>query len=169
MAYSGKYRVKNPSKYKGDHTNVVYRSLWEKHVMKWCDEQSDVVKWSSEEVVIPYVYEVDNKIHRYFMDFKITFNTGKTILVEVKPHKETKVPNGDKRTKRYLSEAMTYVKNQNKWKAATEFAKDHKWGFEIWTEHELNAMGIMPKSRQPLKSKKKIKPLKPYTRKRTKK
>jgi hypothetical protein len=159
MAYSGKYKVKNPSKYKGDHTNVVYRSLWEKHVMKWCDEQSDIVQWSSEEVVIPYLYEVDNKIHRYFMDFKIKFKSGKTILVEVKPNKETKVPKGDKRTKRYLNEAMTYVKNQNKWKAAAEFAKDNGWGFEIWTEKELTALGIMPKSRQPLKP---LKPFKPY-------
>ena len=71
MAYSGKYRVKNIEKYRGDHTAVVYRSLWEKHAFKWCDNNTDVVEWSSEEVVIPYLYEVDKRPHRYFMDLKI--------------------------------------------------------------------------------------------------
>ena len=56
MAYSGRYKVKNPSKYKGDHTNVIYRSMWEKYAFKWCDNNSNVVEWSSEEVVIPYLY-----------------------------------------------------------------------------------------------------------------
>ena len=37
MAYSGKFKVKNLNKYKGDFDNVIYRSLWEKHVFKWCD------------------------------------------------------------------------------------------------------------------------------------
>jgi hypothetical protein len=52
MAYSGRYKVKNPEKYDGDHTQVVYRSLWEKHAFKWCDDNPKIKKWSSEEVVI---------------------------------------------------------------------------------------------------------------------
>lgn len=162
MAYSGKYRVKNKDKYKGDSSNVVYRSLWEKHAFKWCDDNSDVKYWSSEEVVIPYLYEVDKKYHRYFMDLKIVFKSGRTVLVEIKPEKETKPPTGQRRTKRYISEGLTYVKNQNKWKAASEYAKDQGWEFQIWTEKELTAMGIMPKSRQPLKK------LKPFSRKKNK-
>ena len=103
MAYSGRYRVKNTKKYEGDHTGVVYRSLWEKHAFKWCDDNPKVVKWSSEEVVIPYLYEVDKRYHRYFMDLKMVMEDGKTWLVEIKPDKETRIPTGSKKTKRYLS------------------------------------------------------------------
>jgi hypothetical protein len=158
MSYSGKYKVKNPEKYKGDFTNVVYRSLWEKYCFKWCDENTNVKSWSSEEVVIPYFYEVDKKYHRYFMDLKITYTNGTTVLVEIKPKKETAPPtfNGRK-TKQYISEGLTYVKNMNKWAAAQKFAADNGWGFEIWTEDTLHKMGIKPKSTKPLKPYKKTK------------
>jgi hypothetical protein len=156
MAYSGKYRVKNPAKYKGDYTNVIYRSLWEKYCFKWCDENSNVTEWSSEEVVIPYYYEVDKKYHRYFMDLKIMYH-GKTILVEIKPDRETKVPKfSGVKSKRYISESLTYVKNMNKWQAAKNYAEDRGWTFQIWTEDTLHSMGIKPKS---------TKPLKPYSKK----
>jgi len=61
MAYSGRYKVKNRTKYKGDVDNVIFRSMWERHCFKWCDDNPEVVKWSSEETVIPYFYEVDKK------------------------------------------------------------------------------------------------------------
>ena len=146
MAYSGRYRVKNTSKYKGDVQNVIYRSLWEKHCFKWCDDNPKVKSWSSEEVVIPYLYEVDRRYHRYFMDLKITMTDGKTILVEIKPHKETQPPTGSRRTRKFITEAATYVKNMNKWEAADEYAKDRGWHFQIWTEKTLSSMGFLPKS-----------------------
>lgn len=159
MTYKGRYRVKNRAKYKGDVDNVVYRSLWERNCFRWCDESKDVKYWSSEEVVVPYLFEVDNKIHRYFTDLKIVFNSGKTLLVEIKPSKETVPPKGNRRTKQYVNEALTYVKNQNKWKAAKSFAQDNGWEFVIWTEKDLEQMGILPKS---------VKPLKPFSRKKKK-
>jgi len=159
MAYSGKYIVKNPSKYKGDHTKVIYRSLWEKNCFSWCEGNSQVKEWSSEEVVIPYYYDVDKKYHRYFMDLKITYKDSRTVLVEIKPAKETAPPKRPDKTKRYLNEALTYIKNENKWTAAREYAKDRNWGFEIWTEHTLEKMGILPKSSRALKP---LKPLKPF-------
>ena len=159
MAYSGRYKVKNRKKYKGDADNVVFRSMWERHCFKWCDENPNIKSWSSEEVVIPYFYDVDKKYHRYFMDLKITFKDGKTILVEIKPEKETQPPKRPDKSKRYINEAMTYVKNMNKWEAASKFAKDNNWGFQIWTEKTLTSMGIMPKQIKPLK------PLKPIRKK----
>jgi len=156
MAYSGKYRVKNLSKYKGDHTQVFYRSLWEKYCMMFFDASTSVSSWSSEEIVIPYLYEVDRKVHRYFPDFKVTWSNKKTSLIEVKPKKETAPPQGSRRTKRYISEGLTYVKNRNKWSAAERYSEDRNWKFEIWTEIELDKLGIKPKS---------TKPLKPYKRK----
>tara|TARA_R110000868_G_scaffold88578_7_gene246903 strand:+ start:4279 stop:4764 length:486 start_codon:yes stop_codon:yes gene_type:complete len=158
MAYSGKYKVKNPQKYKGDFTKVVYRSLWEKYCFKWCDEYSSIKSWSSEEVIIPYFYDVDKKYHRYFMDLKITYTNGTTVLIEIKPKKETTPPIfKGKKTKQYINEGLTYIKNMNKWAAAQKFADNNGWGFEIWTEDTLHKMGIKPKSTKPLKPYKKTK------------
>lgn len=165
-SYSGKYKPKNPSKYKGDPNNVVFRSMWERHCFVWLDENSDIVSWNSEEVVIPYFYEVDKRYHRYFVDLKFTTSKGETFIVEVKPHKETEPPKRPDKSKRYLNEAMTFVKNQNKWKAAEEYAKDHGWRFIIWTEKELTKMGILPK--QSDKTLKPLKPLKPFRKKKKK-
>jgi len=159
MAYSGKYRVKNVSKYKGDHTAVVFRSMWERYCFKWCDDNPNVKAWSSEETVVPYFYEVDKRYHRYFVDLKITFKNNKTILVEIKPEKETMPPQGKRKTRQYINEGLTYVKNMNKWEAANIFAKDRGWEFQIWTEKTLQEMKIMPK---PIK---KLKPLGPVRKK----
>ncbi len=155
MAYSGRYKPKNPKKYKGDYTNVIYRSLWEKHAFKWCDTNANVIEWSSEEVVIPYLYEVDHKYHRYFMDLKIKMKDGKVFLVEIKPDAQTRPPTGQRRTKRYITESLTYVKNMNKWKAASEYAKDRGWNFVIWTEKTEPLKSMIPKSTKPLKPYKK--------------
>lgn len=168
MAYSGKYTVKNPAKYKGDHTKVTYRSMWERNCFAWCEGNSQVKEWSSEEVIIPYYYDVDKKYHRYFMDLKITYTNGKTVLIEIKPAKETQPPKKKDKSKRYINEALTYVKNQNKWDAAREYAKDRRWGFEIWTEHTLEAMGIN-KTQSKKGGLKPLKPLKPFRKKPKKK
>ena len=160
MAYSGRYKIKNIAKYKGDYTKVFYRSMWERYCMKYFDTSPNIISWSSEETIIPYLYEVDRKYHRYFIDFKVQWKDMSTTLIEVKPKKETQPPKKiNIRGKRYINEALTYVKNMNKWKAAEEYAKDRGWKFEIWTESELKSKGIMPKSIRPLKK------LKPYKRK----
>lgn len=151
MTYKGKYKVKNKSKYAGDVDNVIYRSGWERSCFAWCDRNAEIKSWSSEEVIIPYLFEIDKKVHRYFMDLKIVYKSGKTVIVEIKPEKQTTPPKGNKRSKQYISEAVTYVKNINKWKAAEEFAKDRGWQFEIWTEKELRHLGILPKPFKPLK------------------
>lgn len=160
MAYSGKFIVENKSKYKGDPNKVVYRSLWEKHTFAWLDIHPGVHSWSSEEVVIPYYYEIDKRYHRYFVDLKVNFKNGKTVLVEIKPKKQTEPPQGKRKTKGYISEAVAYVKNMNKWEAADTYAKDRGWEFQIWTEDTLYEMGIMKKRRVQKLGKKRIKPLK---------
>ncbi len=168
MAHSGRYTVANPSKYKGDHTNVVFRSSWELHCFRWCDTSSSVKEWVSEETVIPYFYDVDKKYHRYFIDLKITLTDNTVILVEIKPEKETVVPKRPDKSKRYITEALTYVKNQCKWKAAEEYAKDRGWKFQIWTEKTLVSMGIMqPYTDKTMKPLKPLKPLKKKSKKTT--
>jgi len=140
--YKGRYKVKNPAKYDGDHTQVIYRSYWEKFAFMWCEKQSNIKSWSSEETVIPYISAVDNKYHRYFVDLKINTTDGRTILIEIKPKKQTKPPAGKRRTKRFINESLEYVKNQCKWKAAKEYCLDRNWQFQIWTEDTLRSMGM---------------------------
>jgi hypothetical protein len=142
MTYKGKYRPKFPEKYKGDPNNIIYRSLWERHCMIYFDKNPDVLLWASEEVVIPYKSPIDGKWHRYFPDFiiKVRDKNGKkkTILIEVKPFKETHEPQKKSRiTKNYLYEVKTWGINSAKWKAAREYCEDRKWEFMIITEKEL--------------------------------
>lgn len=141
MSYKGKFSPKNPRKYKGDPTNIVYRSLWELRVMKYLDENAVIIEWSSEEVAIPYLCPTDNRWHRYFPDFivKATTKEGvRTMVLEVKPKKETIEPKKKKKvTKQYITEVMTWGKNQAKWKAATEYCADRGWQFKLITEDHL--------------------------------
>jgi hypothetical protein len=141
MSYKGRFIPKNPQKYAGDVSNIIWRSTWERQVMNWLDLSDNVVYWSSEELVIKYYSPVDNKIHRYFPDFivKIKKRDGKvmTHVIEVKPEYQTKQPTQKKKTKRFIEESITYVVNQSKWKAAEEFCKDRGWVFQVLTEKHL--------------------------------
>ena len=104
MSYSGRFIPKNPKKYNGDYNNIIYRSSWEARVMKYLDENPNVIWWSSEELIIPYKNPVDQKIHRYFPDFvvKTKKKDGKvmTYVLEVKPEKQTKKPTQKRKTQR---------------------------------------------------------------------
>lgn len=142
MAYSGLFKPRNPKKYIGDHTNIVYRSSWECKVMNWLDTNDDIISWASEELIVPYISPVDNRKHRYFPDFIVKVRTRdgklKTMMLEVKPKKQTIQPVVRKRvTKQYITEVTTYAVNVAKWEAATEFCADRGWEFKILTEEHL--------------------------------
>ena len=142
MSYKGKYYPSYPRKYKGDPTNIIYRSLWERKFMVYCDKNDSILEWASEEISIPYRSPVDNRVHRYFPDFymKVKERGGKVkrYVIEVKPAKQTKPPVKPKRqTKGYIREAYEYAKNQAKWKMAREFCADRQWEFKVVTEKEL--------------------------------
>jgi hypothetical protein len=141
MSYKGRFLPQNPQKYAGDANNIIWRSTWEKRVMEWLDRSDNVVYWASEELVIKYYSPVDNKIHRYFPDFTVKIKkkdgTVMTHVLEVKPEYQTKQPVMKRKTKRFLEEQVTYIVNQSKWKAATEFCKDRGWVFQILTEKDL--------------------------------
>ena len=142
FTYKGKYNPEHPKKYIGNVKNIVYRSMWERRFMKYCDTNISVLKWSSEELVIPYFSPVDRKMHRYYPDFLITVSNKdgiqKTIVVEVKPKRECKAPKKKtKITPRYLQEMKTWSVNEAKWKYAKEFCKDRGWEFKIVTEDHV--------------------------------
>ena len=142
MSYKGRYRPSNPKKYKGDSSNIIYRSLWERKFMVYCDNKTKILEWGSEEIVLPYRSPIDNKVHRYYPDFyiKVRESNGKIkrYIIEIKPKKQTVEPKMKKRkTKGYIYEVYEYAKNQAKWKAAEEFCKDRMWEFKVLTEDEL--------------------------------
>lgn len=134
---------KNPEKYKGDASNIVYRSSWERKFMRFCDFKESVVAWGSEEFSIPYVSPIDGKVHRYFPDFvaKIKDKAGKekVFVFEVKPAKQCREPSVPKRkTKLYEQRVTTWGINKAKWEAAQRFCAEHGWEFVLLTEKELN-------------------------------
>ena len=143
MSYKGRYTIKNPDKYAGDAKKVIYRSLWERNAFRWCENNPKVKLWNSEEVVVPYVSSVDKKLHRYYVDLLIQMEDKKTYLVEIKPKKETQPPKKrSRKTKKYINEQLTYIKNNDKWEAANKFAEHNGWKFQVWTEETLKNLGI---------------------------
>ena len=96
MAYSGKYRPKDPKKYVGNPTRIYYRSLWERKFMVYCDTNDSIIEWGSEEVIIPYISPWDGRVHRYFPDFYIkvrqTDGKLKKFIIEIKQKNQCAPP-----------------------------------------------------------------------------
>ena len=112
----GIFKPRNPSKYKGNVSNIVYRSSWELSLFMKLDANPDVLQWSSEENPIPYKSPLDGKLHRYFPDVwiktKTKNNTIEESIIEVKPFRETIQPvQGDKSNRVFAKEVMTYAVN----------------------------------------------------------
>jgi len=136
--HKGKYKPKFPEKYKGDPTNIIYRSSWELNCMAYFDKNPDIVWWGSEEFAIPYRSPIDGKVHRYFPDFIVKTKNNEIVVFEVKPASQSKPPEKKtKITKKYINEVATWGVNQAKWKAAVEFCADKNWRFQVLTEEHL--------------------------------
>lgn len=143
MAYKGLFKPKNIEKYQGDPSKIIYRSLWERKFMVFCDNNSNILKWSSEEIIIPYV-SIDNKIHNYYVDFWVKIKTKlgiETFLIEIKPLKQCqppKIKDNKKISKKELQEIKKWNINTKKWLYAKKFAEEKNWKFKILTENHLN-------------------------------
>ena len=144
MTYKGRYFPTNPKKYKGNPNQIIYRSLWERKVMVYCDKNDAIIEWGSEEVIVPYISPWDGKLHRYFPDFymKVRQADGSTkkFIIEVKPKSQCKQPikNPKRRTTKWFNEVKTFAINQAKWKYAKEFCEDKGMEFKIFTEDHIN-------------------------------
>jgi len=139
MAYKTWYKPKNLKKYIGNANNVVCRSLWERNVCKFLDENESIIKWSSEEIAIPYTHPIDKKIHNYYPDFMIQFKneTGThTWILEIKPKKQTLLRENATKT-----EKLTWSVNTAKWNAAKLYCEKNNITFKLLTEKELFANG----------------------------
>ena len=135
MAYKTKYTLVNKQKYIGDVNNIICRSLWERHVCKFCDLNENVIKWSSEELIIPYHHPIKNKIANYIPDFliQIKTNTGlENWLIEVKPKKQTILKENSSK-----NEKIIWAVNNAKWKAAKAYCDKNNFCFKLLTERDL--------------------------------
>ena len=144
MSYKGRYTPINPKKYKGNPSRIVYRSLWERKFMVYCDTNNSILEWGSEEIIIPYLSPWDGRIHRYFPDFYIKVRehnkTTKKYIIEIKPKKQCKPPvaTPKRKTKKWFGEVKTWGINEAKWKYATKWCENNGMEFKILNEDHLN-------------------------------
>lgn len=140
MAYKTKYKPEFNDKYVGNPENIVCRSNWERKFCKYLDKNENVIRWSSEELKIPYISTIDKQIHQYYPDFLFEAkkdNIIETYVIEIKPKKQTLKPEKKKNKKAHLTECITYETNICKWKAAEIFCTQRGWKFKILTEDNL--------------------------------
>jgi hypothetical protein len=138
VAIKGRFQPRNPDKYRGDTTQIIFRSSWEVKMMRRLDTDPNVVEWSSESVIVPYSDRSTGRFRRYYPDFWMRRKDGAEFLIEVKPLKETMPPKREGKTeKRYVQECITYAKNISKWEAAEKFCEKRNWRFLKITEREL--------------------------------
>ncbi len=124
--------LKNPHKYVGKRP-IVFRSTWEsKFARHRLDLNEEVVQWSSESIIIPYIHPIKKTKWRYFMDFWFRRNDGQEFLIEIKPYWQTQPPKITKRTKNPRGKQQEYMKNMSKWAATDRYVKHlRKQGREI--------------------------------------
>lgn len=145
--HQGYYELKNPTKYIGDPSHIVFRSSWERKFCAFCDINPNILKWGSEVATIPYIGP-DQKQHMYHIDFYIEMpgdrpEMNKKILVEVKPSNEIQQPKKPEKAtakalESYEYSLKMYQKNLYKWTAAKQYAQDRGMQFMIVTENHLD-------------------------------
>jgi len=145
-AHKGYYTPNNPEKWILSESGlagaqIMYRSSWERKFCVFADNNKNVKYVASEPFAIPYVSPLDNKPHKYYIDFIAVIvdkdgNESKK-FIEVKPRAQTKAPRKSKNMKRYVKEMRTYQVNKAKWQAAIAFCNKQGWEFLILTEIEL--------------------------------
>lgn len=135
----GRYTPRNKHKYVGDINRIIYRSSYELQMCSFLDNNQRVLRWSSEEIIIPYVKPTDGRVHRYFPDFWVEYvNKDGEILqeiLEVKPKTQTRAPRAG--SKYLLYEQRTLAVNIAKWAAADAFCKKNNMKFRIITEKSV--------------------------------
>jgi hypothetical protein len=170
QTHQGYYQLKNRSKYIGDPRLIIYRSSWEFSFCKWCDHSPSILKWSSEPTKVPY-YDKITKLEEckkyglnpnnpqnwlrknYNLDFWVTIKkpdeTIEKWFIEVKPKSKLLRPSPPSKNaplreqKRFNRMAKEFLINEEKFKAAKEFAERNGAKFYIFTEDQLTKFGII--------------------------
>ena len=152
-AKKGWYKLLNPGKFippsdkfmksfNESEMSVEYKSSLELKTLRYADYNKHIIRFSCEPFHIKYIKPLDNKEHRYFIDFFFEFANGEKFIIEVKSKGETVPPKKPrKKTQKsllnYQRAIITYSTNTAKWKAAKVFAKKNNMKFIILTEDQL--------------------------------
>lgn len=135
----GIFTPNNSHKFIGN--KAVYRSGLELKFFRFCDTNENVIKWGSENIIIPYISPLDGRVHRYFVDNYVVIREGSNIkkyLIEIKPLKQTLPPQTKyKKREHLIYEQQQYVINQAKWESAKQYCSKHNLNFLILTEKDL--------------------------------
>lgn len=133
----GTFDEYKPQKYYGPRP-IIYRSSWEFRFMQQMELNPNVVKWSSENIQIPYTLMERNekgkfveKRHTYNIDFTVHLKNGHKYVVEVKPLSQSP------KTVEQIKRNPVMYKNARKWKAALEWCKQAGYKFIVVTEEQL--------------------------------
>jgi hypothetical protein len=138
---SGKYIPQNPSKYIGDINNIIYRSSWERKFSQYCDLNPNILKWSSEPLIIKYWSPIDKKEHNYHPDYYIKVVNSKgeieEWILDIKPQSQYKLDKKpaikgnitEKKLKSYNEKLKIWITNRAKFEAATRFAESRGYKF----------------------------------------
>jgi hypothetical protein len=132
----GKFVMRHPEKYVGLKVPT-YRSSWEWSFMNFCDTNTNVAKWASEAIQIPYRDPLTGKqsvyVPDFFIQYKDKFNQVLTELIEIKPASQTIL---ERVGKNKYNQAQ-FVKNQAKWAAATAWCRQQGIKFRVVNENDL--------------------------------
>lgn len=127
----------NAKKYVGP-LPIIYRSSYELRFIQKLELNPNVVKWSSENIQIPYLMrerQPNGKFkevrHTYNIDYTVWLKDGTQYIIEVKP--STMVPLNESQIRRN----PVMYKNYMKWKYAIEWAKKNGFVFRVVTERDL--------------------------------
>ena len=127
---------KKLSKYANSCKNepVIYRSGLELQFIQYCENSSNIKKWASEPMQIPYYSNLEHKECNYYPDYVLENQKGNMVIVEVKPYNQTVKPQPSDSI--WLKQQ--WIKNLDKWSAAKKFAETHNMKFIIVTEKFFN-------------------------------
>lgn len=121
MAKKGKYVSSKTG------VQMTYRSSWELRYFSYLDKNPDVVTYYSEFLKIPYVSSVrSGKVKNYVPDVYVEYIDGSRKVIEIKP-----------------SSKLDMSVNVKKFNAARDWCNSNEIEFEIVTEHELKALGLL--------------------------
>ena len=141
--HQGFYKIINKEKYRGRANKIIFRSGLELRYFRHFDTNPNILEWSSEEVVVPYISPKDGRRHRYFVDnyLKVKSSTGaiKEYLIEIKPLKFTNEPRKKKgqHQRTFQKEVLIWAVNDAKWKAAKKYCAKNGMEFLILTDNDL--------------------------------
>ena len=81
----------------------------------------------------------DGRHHKYYPDLKIIYTDGKTVIVEIKPKRQTKPPKASpkRKPKTWYRESKEWGRNQAKWESAIKYCQNKDMEFKILTEVDL--------------------------------